>query len=329
MPLHNRPLKNDVICCTVNDVLVLSGLQAPLVHMSEICTLTTLETPVTPQLELICEFCNTKVQAAEKDVFRCKCGHRRRRPAPLAPAPPLPPLAQPSNQLTTTPHSIRDQTSPVDKEFLQNKLDIAITSQISGRARDISAATYFDIAVLRCLYVPPWTEEGMFWGLRYFLHRMVEVRDYLQRTSGLRQRSNSVPSVTSSSKSRNQSPKHEARSLSPSSKRNQKPDYLIPLERRASRRRRGPFASMEESPKFFIGGEDKMTPPVTPGIRKLQDNSFSFGGFADTKRSGDSPTTLKRGFVSSSRLIGSKEKASRRGGKRCFCGIAPVYGVFC
>ena len=45
---------------------------APLAHMSEICTLTTLETPdtLTPSLEYICEFCNTKIQPAEKELLR-------------------------------------------------------------------------------------------------------------------------------------------------------------------------------------------------------------------------------------------------------------------
>ena len=105
---------------------------APLVHMSDICTLTTLETPVTPQMEMICEFCNTRVQPAEKDVFRCKCGHRRRRPVlPSLAQPSVPLLPSVSQNAPNPSNSFRSQNSPVDKEFLQNKLEMALTSQVS------------------------------------------------------------------------------------------------------------------------------------------------------------------------------------------------------
>ncbi|KAG5670542.1 hypothetical protein PVAND_000797 [Polypedilum vanderplanki] len=36
---------------------------------------------------------------------------------------------------------------------------------------DISAATFLDVAVLRCLFVSHWQEEGIFWGLHYLYNR--------------------------------------------------------------------------------------------------------------------------------------------------------------
>ena len=142
---------------------------------------------------------------------RCKCGHRRRRDRPIM-APLLSSAASALAQqasfaasafLTGTaevpPLPSRNYASPIDKEFLHNKLEMSIHSQMAETraqpVRDVSVATMFDIAVLRCLHVPPWSEEGMFWALRYFYNRLLEIRDYYQRTGSVRQRSNSVPSV--------------------------------------------------------------------------------------------------------------------------------------
>ncbi|XP_034034408.1 protein unc-80 homolog isoform X2 [Thalassophryne amazonica] len=36
-------------------------------------------------------------------------------------------------------------------------------------------ATYFDVAVLRCLLQPHWTEEGMHWALMYYLQRLRQI----------------------------------------------------------------------------------------------------------------------------------------------------------
>lgn len=38
---------------------------------------------------------------------------------------------------------------------------------------DLNAATFLDVAVLRCLYVPQWCEEGVYWALQFLYHRFV------------------------------------------------------------------------------------------------------------------------------------------------------------
>lgn len=38
---------------------------------------------------------------------------------------------------------------------------------------DICAATFLDVAVLRCLFVAQWQEEGVFWALQFLYHRCV------------------------------------------------------------------------------------------------------------------------------------------------------------
>ena len=35
-----------------------------------------------------------------------------------------------------------------------------------GGLHDVLTASYFDVAVLRCLFCAQWPEEGVFWGLR-------------------------------------------------------------------------------------------------------------------------------------------------------------------
>ncbi len=45
-------------------------------------------------------------------------------------------------------------------------------SSVSQQAR---YATYFDVAVLRCLMQPHWTEEGVHWALIYYLQRLRQI----------------------------------------------------------------------------------------------------------------------------------------------------------
>lgn len=36
---------------------------------------------------------------------------------------------------------------------------------------DISAATFLDVGVLRCLFITHWQEEGIYWALHYMYNR--------------------------------------------------------------------------------------------------------------------------------------------------------------
>lgn len=38
---------------------------------------------------------------------------------------------------------------------------------------DLNAATFLDVAVLRCLFIPQWCEEGVYWALQFLYHRYV------------------------------------------------------------------------------------------------------------------------------------------------------------
>lgn len=41
----------------------------------------------------------------------------------------------------------------------------------SSYKADISAATFLDVAVMRCLFISHWQEEGIFWSLQYLYNR--------------------------------------------------------------------------------------------------------------------------------------------------------------
>lgn len=47
-----------------------------------------------------------------------------------------------------------------------------LPTSLAQRAR---YATYFDVAVLRCLLQPHWTEEGVHWALMYYLQRLRQI----------------------------------------------------------------------------------------------------------------------------------------------------------
>ncbi|VDP27664.1 unnamed protein product [Soboliphyme baturini] len=49
---------------------------------------------------------------------------------------------------------------------------------------DTLQATYMDVAVLRCLFMRHWSEEGIFWGLNYFCKRLSAIYSKMSVTIG-------------------------------------------------------------------------------------------------------------------------------------------------
>lgn len=47
----------------------------------------------------------------------------------------------------------------------------ALASSCAAIDMDVRAATFLDVAVLRCLFVPQWQEEGIHWALQFLYHR--------------------------------------------------------------------------------------------------------------------------------------------------------------
>lgn len=61
---------------------------------------------------------------------------------------------------------------------VQRQLDDATTEHAVGSAidSDVRAATFLDVATLRCLFVTQWQEEGIFWALQFLYYRLVILR---------------------------------------------------------------------------------------------------------------------------------------------------------
>ncbi|XP_037944678.1 protein unc-80 homolog isoform X2 [Teleopsis dalmanni] len=78
------------------------------------------------------------------------------------------------------------RSASVDKETETDSMD--------SLKADISAATFLDVAVLRCLFISHWQEEGIFWSLQYMYNRLSEIGEEAAITLNQpRKRSNSLP----------------------------------------------------------------------------------------------------------------------------------------
>ncbi|XP_055382818.1 protein unc-80 homolog isoform X2 [Condylostylus longicornis] len=59
---------------------------------------------------------------------------------------------------------------------------------------DVGAATFMDVAVLRCLFISHWQEEGVYWSLHYLYNRLREIsEEVIVPPLQPRKRSNSLP----------------------------------------------------------------------------------------------------------------------------------------
>ncbi|XP_045467085.1 protein unc-80 homolog isoform X2 [Harmonia axyridis] len=96
-----------------------------------------------------------------------------------------------------------EKDSVPEKDFLENvqpTLDKGMGESEDSQKHttgypgsDICAATFLDVAVLRCLFITLWQEEGIYWALHFLYNRL---RDINEATSGQQQprrRSNSLP----------------------------------------------------------------------------------------------------------------------------------------
>ncbi|EFN65650.1 Uncharacterized protein KIAA1843 [Camponotus floridanus] len=58
---------------------------------------------------------------------------------------------------------------------------------------DVRAATFLDVATLRCLFVSQWQEEGIFWALQFLYYRLRRINEETSVQQMPRRRSNSLP----------------------------------------------------------------------------------------------------------------------------------------
>ncbi|XP_022826040.1 protein unc-80 homolog isoform X6 [Spodoptera litura] len=63
----------------------------------------------------------------------------------------------------------------------------------SAKQGNVSAATFLDVATLRCLFTSQWQEEGVYWALHYLYNRLRDICDDMSKQTQPRKRSNSLP----------------------------------------------------------------------------------------------------------------------------------------
>ncbi|KAJ8299881.1 hypothetical protein KUTeg_021400 [Tegillarca granosa] len=155
---------------------------APLARMSDICALSTTDSH-SVNCDAMCEHCNTPmvVQETGDSTRRCSCGRKESLVSHPFDAPKI-----------SVFHRL---PSSVDKDFAKQRLVSAVTSGVRGPTTpDILSASYFDIAVIRCLFCLHWSDEGIYWALRYMHQRLLEVCDEFVRLDFMeRERSRSLP----------------------------------------------------------------------------------------------------------------------------------------
>nr|CAD7425392.1 unnamed protein product [Timema monikensis] len=90
--------------------------------------------------------------------------------------------------------------SSTDKESItssKQQNEGVLKSHLSGQIMpgfiDLCAATFLDVAVLRCLFVSQWQEEGVYWALQFLYHRLREISEDTSSQQQPRRRSNSLP----------------------------------------------------------------------------------------------------------------------------------------
>ena len=162
-----------------------SSPHAPLARLSDICAISQSTQYSTSMVEIICEVCNQHM-INKGGELNCKCGTRRSSIV-------FEPKNAPNSEATTKANS------PIDNEYVNRRLEsMTIMGGCVGGTRgsptpDLLGASYFDVAVLRCLFCPQWAEEGVYWALRYLHQRLLEVCDDVHRVEVIRERSKSLP----------------------------------------------------------------------------------------------------------------------------------------
>lgn len=152
---------------------------APLARMSDsdFCFMSQSESQ---SVFSVCEFCSyVKSSRANEGPNVCRCGRKDSYVD-----------VGPDNR-----HSILEKLGSLDRDFQKQRLASAAMSAVTGDTIvDILSASYFDVAVLQCLFCLQWSGDGIHWALKYIHQRLLEISDeFLHMDIQDRERSRSLP----------------------------------------------------------------------------------------------------------------------------------------
>ena len=111
----------------------------------------------------------------------CKCGTRRSSSVSVFDSKSTAPSTSNSNNKSEALIDNEDVTRKLDNILLLG--DCPVGGTRGSPTPDLLGASYFDVAVLRCLFCPEWAEEGVFWALTYLHQRLLEVTLTLSKIS--------------------------------------------------------------------------------------------------------------------------------------------------
>ncbi|XP_037051116.1 protein unc-80 homolog isoform X4 [Bradysia coprophila] len=90
-------------------------------------------------------------------------------------------------------HKTKDTTPKISTSTEKDSMDESYKSQPHSKY-DVCAATFLDVAVLRCLFISHWQEDGVYWCLHYLYSRLREMsEEAIPAQPQPRRRSNSLP----------------------------------------------------------------------------------------------------------------------------------------
>lgn len=122
------------------------------------------------------------VYAADPSIFQPRKSDVTKQPLPgIKPLPPI------------TKMSSSDKESLSDSGGGGPKGTPTVEKPPSAKQGHVSAATFLDVATLRCLFTSQWQEEGVYWALHYLYNRLRDICDDMSKQTKPRKRSNSLP----------------------------------------------------------------------------------------------------------------------------------------
>ncbi|EJD73700.1 hypothetical protein LOAG_18891 [Loa loa] len=196
----------------------MSAEKAPLVVLQEICSGISADNENISHNghKIACESCHTIVHCDNSTVNTCKCNHH-----PVASRFKIIPtistthsgiglpefkqnigdiaeevISKPTN---ATIIRIQENTEPMNVfDPLENISEDYDAMQQQQSFVDPQEATYMDVAVIRCLLIKYWAENGVYWALKYLLNRLFEIKIYRNSqniTYRLHSRTNSMLNI--------------------------------------------------------------------------------------------------------------------------------------
>ncbi|KAL4003818.1 hypothetical protein ACH3XW_9180 [Acanthocheilonema viteae] len=322
----------------MNDAEV-SEEKAPLVILQEICSGISagFENVSHNNCEIICESCHSVAYRDGIAVNACKCNRHS-----VASYLRIIPVISTCHSDTSSPE-FKQNTDKLQKEAKISTVNVGTViksvpentsieqvkvfdplENISEECDTIQQqsfvdpqeATYMDVAVIRCLLIKHWAEDGVYWAIKYLLHRLFEIKMYRNlRTVAYRSRANSVPSIPHlklfSTKMDNRKFLKEIQYRPPAWDDLQLEDIAKKLEKSKSNRREEKVSSIRWSKKRCSLSSDSLLQLSTLSRRSGVITSESFfnsrsnRGHLERKRSNPSATNSSDGLSTRDTRSGS------------------------